>query len=211
MKSFFNKERIIVSLILTFVFSMIIYAAMPISSDKGIIYENVIRLHVLANSDSNDDQNLKLAVRDEITKLTEVLYKDCIDIKHAAQITSENLDILTQSAQRVVDNAGYSYPVWIETGYEYYPVRHYSEFTFPSGEYFSLRVQIGQAQGQNWWCVLFPPLCVSGAVSEVEVDIEKLENAGFTEEAIQILLEGNDNEYTVKWKFVEWFEKIFHS
>ena len=119
----------------------------------------VIRLHVLANSDSQADQELKLAVRDRVLEQAEDLYPEDATLEQAREILEDNLDELAAAGQQVVDEAGKDYPVTAQLEECWFPTKKYENFALPAGEYTALRVVIGEGEGQNWWCVAFPPLC----------------------------------------------------
>ena len=178
-----------------------ILTILPIHSE-GQIYDIVLRLHVLANSDSEGDQALKLKVRDAILSDTAHLFADCKSRDEASAVVSENLPLLQMSAERAIGEAGYSYPVRIELGEEEYPTKNYESACFPAGEYLSLRVLIGEGEGQNWWCVLFPPLCVSAA-SESDGSIE----VGLYGDQYAIVTETKDIKYKIRFKLLEAIEK----
>lgn len=178
-----------------------ILTILPIHSE-GQIYDSVLRLHVLANSDSEGDQALKLSVRDAILADTAHLFADCKSRDEASAVVRENLPLLQMSAERAVAEAGYSYPVRIELGEEEYPTKNYESACFPAGEYLSLRVLIGEGVGQNWWCVLFPPLCVSAA-SESDGSIE----VGLYGDQYAIVTETKDIKYKIRFKLLEAIEK----
>ena len=178
-----------------------ILTILPIHSE-GQIYDSVLRLHVLANSDSEGDQALKLKVRDAILSDTAHLFADCKSRDEASAVVSENLPLLQMSAERAIGEAGYSYPVRIELGEEEYPTKNYESACFPAGEYLSLRVLIGEGVGQNWWCVLFPPLCVSAA-SESDGSVE----VGLYGDQYAIVTETEDIKYKIRFKLLEAIEK----
>ena len=178
-----------------------ILTILPIHSE-GQIYDSVLRLHVLANSDSEGDQALKLSVRDAILADTAHLFADCKSRDEASAVVNENLPLLQMSAERAISEAGYSYPVRIELGEEEYPTKNYESACFPAGEYLSLRVLIGEGEGQNWWCVLFPPLCVSAA-SESDGSIE----VGLYGDQYAIVTETEDIKYKIRFKLLEAIEK----
>ena len=178
-----------------------ILTILPIHSE-GQIYDSVLRLHVLANSDSEGDQALKLSVRDAILADTAHLFADCKSRDEAREVVSENLPLLQMSAERAIGEAGYSYPVRIELGEEEYPTKNYESACFPAGEYLSLRVLIGEGVGQNWWCVLFPPLCVSAA-SESDGSVE----VGLYGDQYAIVTETEDIKYKIRFKLLEAIEK----
>lgn len=181
-----------------------ILTILPIHSE-GQIYDSVLRLHVLANSDSEGDQALKLRVRDAILADAAHLFADCKDREEASAAVSENLPLLQASAERAVAEAGYSYPVRIELGEEEYPTRNYESACFPAGEYLSLRVLIGEGVGQNWWCVLFPPLCVSAA-SESDGSVE----VGLYGDQYAIVTETENIKYKIRFKLLEAIEKAIN-
>ena len=165
------------------------------ADDKSLVLDKVVRLHVLANSDSDEDQALKLAVRDAIVEKTATLFNDCRDIETAKAITEQNIAVLRDCAVQTVRQLGYDYGVEIKTGVETYPVRRYSDFVFPAGDYFSLRVIIGSGKGKNWWCVLFPPLCSSVAVKNLSEDMDTLSQYGFSDSEISLITESESDFY----------------
>ena len=170
---------------------------LPIHGEDEV-YDNVLRLHVLANSDSDEDQALKLRVRDELLGVTEDIFADCKTREDAERLVRENMSLIQSTAQNAVSAAGYSYPVSITLGEEEYPTRNYENACFPAGEYMSLRVMIGEAEGQNWWCVLFPPMCV-GAASQSDAYAE----VGLTGEQYNIITETDKPTYKVRFKLLE--------
>jgi stage II sporulation protein R len=167
------------------------------------IYDNVLRLHVIANSDSEEDQALKLKVRDALLEGSSELFTGCNNRNGAAKAVEENRALLETIARNTILDAGYDYPVEIKLGEEKYPTRSYGEICFPAGNYLSLRVIIGEGAGQNWWCVLFPPMCLSAA-SYSEVDTVPL---GLTSEQYKLVTETNDPKYNVRFKILEVFGK----
>ena len=203
-------ERKLTRCLLTFSISVLIavifLGLLPVHGESEI-YDSVVRLHVLANSDSTEDQELKLKVRDYVLI-------ECSEIVEGAQ-TREEAEILLRGslerieavAEAVIEMSGYDYPVMVELGLEEYPTRDYESICFPSGTYTSLRVCIGEAEGQNWWCVLFPNLCIGAATKEEAEDA--FIAAGLTPEQYKIITESDDVKYTVRFKFLEVFEKVF--
>jgi stage II sporulation protein R len=127
--------------------------------------DRMIRLHVLANSDSEADQALKLEVRDAVTERTEVLLEHMRDRQEAERILRRHLTELEQVAEDTVRAAGYAYDVNVELSMTDFPTKEYDGFSLPAGEYLALRVLIGEAAGQNWLCVVFPPLCTAASSS----------------------------------------------
>ena len=178
---------------------------LPIHSEAAI-YDNVLRLHVLANSDSSADQALKLEVRDRILEETANLFKDCKSKDEAREAVESNLDKIREIAEQTVREAGYEYGVSVRLGEEEYPTKNYEECCFPAGEYLSLRVMIGEAEGENWWCVLFPPLCIDAAGESREVFAE----VGLTDEQYSFITETDNPKYKVRFKLLEVIEGAMH-
>ncbi len=163
----------------------------------------VVRLHVLANSDSREDQELKLQVRDVVlSQATEILESSASQAE-AEERLRQALPDLRQAAQAEVCRQGYSYGVEAQLEWEDFPTKDYDGFSLPAGEYLSLRILIGEAQGQNWWCVVFPPLCTA-VTSDVPVAALA---AGITEEEVALITQ-ESQEYVLKFKMVEWWETI---
>ncbi len=181
---------------------MLIMPFLPVR-DEGEIYENTLRLHVLANSDSTEDQTLKLLVRDALVEETARLSVGCSNLSDAKKVYAENLDDLQTVAESVIRNEGKTDKVKVELSEEYYPERQYGNIRLPSGRYNSLKVSIGESDGQNWWCVLFPPLCVEAAEAE-----EELVATGFTPNQIKVLTDSETPKYVIRFRILEWFEDL---
>lgn len=192
-------------------FSIIIALMLPVSAslpshaDLGL-YDGIIRLHVLANSDTDADQALKLAVRDGILEIVSELLSDVSDRDAAERILSENLTAIENRAADVLTENGSDYSVCVTLTKEAYPTRVYGDITLPAGTYTSLRVLIGEAEGQNWWCVLFPKLCVTG--QSIRTDTNALIEAGLTPSQVRIIT-GNSPDVVIKFRFLEFFSRIF--
>lgn len=167
------------------------------------IYNSTIRLHVLANSDSEDDQALKLKIRDAILKKMTTF--EAKSKSEALKIIEENKENLIEIAEDVAKKEGYDYEIDIDIGNESYPTRYYDDFALPAGIYTSVRVIIGKGEGQNWWCVLFPPLCMSSAL---EFDKEETVDAGLTKDQYSIIT-GTSGKYRVKFKLFEMASQLF--
>lgn len=188
--------------------AVMVIGLLPVKSESEI-YDNVLRLHVIANSDSDADQSLKLTVRDRVLTEVSVMLSDVTTFEEASEMLSrrENIDALTSAAKEVVASEGYDYEVSISLDKEKYPRKNYEALCFPAGEYTSLRVQIGDAEGKNWWCVLFPELCLGAATSS---DNEKsFIEAGFTPDQYKIVTESTEPVYEVRFKILEIIEETF--
>ena len=133
----------------------------------------VLRFHVLANSDTAEDQNLKLAVRDAVGSRMAELLSDVPDREACEQVVEAHLPEIAETAQAVVREAGYEYEVHAAIEETEFPSKTYGKFTFPAGKYEALRVVIGEGEGHNWWCVLYPNMCFRGSVYEVVEDDAK--------------------------------------
>ena len=183
---------------------------LPIHGEEEI-YDTVVRLHVIANSDSEEDQSLKMQVRDEILASINPVLENCNSREEAIAEIGRIRNEVIERAQNVILENGYDYSVDIEVCREKYPTRDYGSFIFPSGEYVSVKVKIGKAEGQNFWCCLYPPLCVSAAteVSGEYVDDAFIE-AGLTGEQYKVITQTDDVKYRVRFKVLEVVEEIFN-
>ena len=156
------------------------------------IEREVLRLHVIANSDSEEDQTLKLRVRDRILQMESELWKSAESKAQAIKIVNEHIEEIKTEAERVVTESGYDYSVNATLTNCYFPTREYETFTLPAGNYDALRITIGKAEGQNWWCVLFPEICLGSATDFSGVLSNKSEN-----------IVSNPSDFKVKFKVVE--------
>lgn len=169
------------------------------------IYDTVVRLHVLANSDSEEDQALKLKVRDAVLELTTPLLSDCKTQEEAKDKLQAAMPALKQAAEAVIAEAGRNDAVTLLLDLEEYPERDYDSFCFPGGTYLSLRVCIGDAAGQNWWCCLFPPLCLGAASVSTEKAEDAFISVGLTPTQYQIITDSDRPVYKVRFKILELF------
>ena len=164
------------------------------------ISDRVLRLHVLANSDSQEDQALKLKVRDKVLECSAYMLDDAQDLNQAEALTEQNLQDIQKVAQEEVYRQGYDYPVKVELTNMHFNTRVYETVTLPAGEYDALRVSIGEAQGHNWWCVMFPPMCLPA-----EEESKELQDV--LDPAQMEIVEGG-SQYEVKFKTIEVLEDI---
>lgn len=162
------------------------------------VRRDVIRLHVLANSDREEDQALKLQVRDRVLEQVDALYHEGQSREEMEKALAENRGLLQRAAERAVQEAGYAYPVTVELEDCYFSTRDYEQFTLPAGNYRALRVVIGAGEGKNWWCVAFPPLCLPAGQKEAL--------AAFSSEEAEIIT--HPERYQVKFAAVEFLEKV---
>ncbi len=138
-------------------------AVIPFVNSCRELSEDVLRVHILANSDSAADQSLKLAVRDRVLEHCSAYFDDCEDKNEAIAVTRDHLAEIERVARREIKARGFDYSVKAEIGQAYFDTRYYDEFTMPAGWYDSLRLTIGEGGGKNWWCVMYPALCVGAA------------------------------------------------
>ena len=196
----------ILTLCIAVIVIFISFGLLPIHGEDEI-YDNVIRLHVIANSDSYEDQDLKLKVRDSVLEIVNGICddKEIKDNKSAKKVIEQNLDIITETARQRVLSEGYDYKVDVQFLEENYPTKNYESVAFPSGKYLSLQVLIGEADGANWWCVLFPPLCLSAASEINEAEFIKI---GFTGEQYRMITDSSNAKYNVRFKILETAQKV---
>ena len=199
-----NRKPIIIALCIAVAFAILSIIARNIS-EEAEIYGKTLRLHVLANSDSEEDQNLKLAVKDAVILRISDDLSLCKTKEEAEKVIMENKEELEETANRILESAGKEPTAKLTLTKEQYPERTYGNLTLPAGEYSSVRILLGEAEGQNWWCVLFPQVCTETA-TPVE---ETLAQAGFTSAQIRLLTDQEKPTYKIKFKVVELFGSLF--
>lgn len=177
----------------------IIFSMIPFSAECSNISDEVFRLHILANSDSKADQELKLKVRDSVLKYTEKLYKNADSLINAEKLTAVNLQKIANVAQKEVKRNGCQYTVKAEIRRMYFDTRYYGKVTMPSGFYNALRLTIGKGEGHNWWCVMYPSMCIGASTDYSALKKDTTDNQ------YKIMTEGG---YEFKFKIVEYFVKI---
>ena len=189
--------KCIAALCAAFLSAYTILTCLPVHGEEEI-YNSTIRLHVLANSDSEEDQAKKLLVRDAVLTYLEASLTQNDTYESALSAVSDHLDGIRERAEETLDG---KYAVRVELGREKYPVRQYENYTLPAGEYTSLRVLIGEGEGKNWWCVLFPRLCTSRATEE-EV-YEDFIAAGFSPEQYRLIKNESSPKYKIRFRILE--------
>ena len=217
--SFYNKERMFIKmafsrklLICTFVILAIALVAgfLPVHGEEEI-YDTVVRLHVVANSDSDEDQALKLKVRDSIIEVVTPAVKECRTQDEAIEAIEAIMPEIEECARETVRQEGSNYEVKVLLGEEYYPTKKYETCAFPEGEYVSLRVLLGEGEGQNWWCCLFPPLCLSAATGSTdESNEDAFISAGLNADQYKIITESDTPKYKVRFKILETLSSWFN-
>ena len=192
-------KRLFKSVIFALTFCFILMLV-PFEGQCREISDKVFRVHILANSDSEADQKLKLRVRDALVNAGEEILKDVDSKEEAERLIEKNIPKLKSIAENVVFQNGYDYPVDLEITNMYFDTRHYGNITMPGGFYDALRVKIGKAEGKNWWCVMFPSLCIY-SVSKTETLEENLSDGEYK-------IISSKNEYQYRFKIVEIFTGI---
>lgn len=177
----------------------VIFSMLPFSARCENLSGEVFRLHILANSDSEADQSLKLKVRDRVLDYTENMYLNSGDVTEAESLTADNLQEIANVAQAAVYENGCGYPVKAEIKKTRFDTRYYGKVTMPAGEYKALKITIGSGEGHNWWCVMYPSLCV-GAASDYNSLKENI-----SEDEYNTVTSG---EHQYKFLLWECFEKI---
>ncbi len=186
----------------TILICTLLIAALPTDAEAEI-YEDTIRLHILANSDSEEDQRLKLEIRDRL--LAE--YGDILSRTGSFDVASATVEALlpeiSSKAEEWIQEMGYEYKAEARLGTEWYDTRDYSDFSLPKGYYTSLQIIIGDGDGKNWWCVMYPPLCMEIATESAPHDDGLID---YTNEEIKLITSG---KYNIKFKILEELSALF--
>ena len=200
-----NFKMILILSILLFIYTTLCAISYASYTSKDIS-DSVFRLHVLANSDSAEDQNLKYKVRDKLLDYMNSICTNTSNKEEAINIANSHLEDFKTIAKNTIEENGYNYDVTVEIGNFEFPTKNYGDISLPSGYYDSLRVKIGNASGQNWWCVMFPPLCFIDVTSGVVPEKSKEElKENMTEEDYALISETDDMELNFKFKILEFF------
>lgn len=196
-----NKSTLLIkSAIIAFVLT-VIYSVIPFQAVCAEIPNDVFRFHILANSDSEEDQALKLKVRDKVLEKTKILFDTANSKSDAEEFVKANLETIEEIAQNEVYKNGYNYTVKAEVVNMHFDTRYYESYTLPSGMYDALRITIGNAKGHNWWCVMYPSICIS----TVDEGKDRAKNALSADEYSVV----TDDKVEYKFFIVELFQKIF--
>ena len=191
----------------------IIYIIHPLSHEEELyedsFKDSIIRFHIVANSDKEEDQQLKLKIRDEILRETQAKFENSKSLDETRHIIKANLDNIKSLAEKVIEEEGKDFPVEVYLGTINFPTRKYGDIVFPAGEYEALQVTIGEGKGKNWWCVMFPPLCfVDETYSIVDEDSEEKLKYLLTEEEYDSL-KNHKVPVKIKFKLLEILKELF--
>lgn len=218
MRNFINiisKPKVKYSIILIILLSIYIFisAISYVEAVSKEIQGSVFRLHVIANSNEEEDQNLKYIVRDKLIEYMNDLSKDANSKEEIIQLANDKKDDLLMVAKEVIIEQGYNYNVTINIGNFSFPTKSYGDISFPAGYYDALKVEIGEAKGENWWCVMFPPLCfVDVSSGIVPTESKEILKENLSEEDYSLISNGNQeedyNEITFKFKLIEMLQNV---
>lgn len=186
-----------ISLLAGFLIS-IIFSITSFASTCNEIRTDVLRLHVIANSDSQEDQQLKLKVRDALLKEGKNIFNGSVTRENAEEKIRKEKEKLEDTAKNVIKENGFDYNVEITVTEEFFNTRTYEKVTLPAGKYMAVRVLIGESAGKNWWCVMFPPLCIPAAQTDINLFLDEKE----------VRLVETNPKYEPRFKIVEIYESI---
>jgi stage II sporulation protein R len=207
----YKKLILILSLfIITFTYIIHPWVEENLLEKKGF-EDEIIRFHIRANSDKEEDQGLKLKIRDEILKEMKEKFKDTASLDESREIIKANMEEMKSITENVIEKEGEDYSVEVTLGQDNFPTRKYGNLVFPAGDYETLLITLGEGKGQNWWCVMFPPLCFVDITHSVAYNLEK-QLQGNEEEVEEIEVEETKEEeqpkLKLKWKIVDLFKSL---
>lgn len=198
-----KKKTLIIFLLILTIFAYTISYAINIQHK---IADKVIRLHVIANSNSTIDQSIKLKVRDEVVKNISPLIKNCSNIDESRTVLNNNL----YEIEKIANTTLIKYcddKATISISNSNFPTKTYENFSFPAGNYEALKIIIGEGKGDNWWCVMFPPLCFTSSSVEFSDDAVETLKQNLTSEEYKFISESNKSKVKIKFKLLEWLNK----
>ncbi len=193
-----SKKHLLNFALISALISSLLFSVVGFSKDCNEMYQNIIRIRVIANSNSTADQELKLLVRDAVLNSSKTLFNAVNSYEDAVIATTENSNMLLSAAKSSVFENGYSYDVSLEFKEEYFPTREYDDFSLPAGKYQTAVFTIGDGKGENWWCVIYPQVCVGSCSGKLNESLSaQTANTAY-----------NAKKYKVKFKTVEVFESV---
>lgn len=203
---YINRSKLCsIILVLILIFSFAAGYAQNVHSDLS---RSLVRLHIIANSDSDCDQQLKLAVRDRILERFGELFSECSDADAALAAANANLDLIRRTAAAEVSRRGFGYTVTAETGKFPFPTKVYGSVRLPSGSYNAVRIKIGKADGHNWWCVMYPPLCFTDGVAEISDSSRKKLQSSLSTSDYKLITESDGSlPVEIRFKIAELFHR----
>ncbi|NLW64681.1 MAG: stage II sporulation protein R [Clostridiales bacterium] len=199
-----NNDRIkIWELSLLFALCISLCTGLWAHAQQQKLSSQLVRLHIIAESDSDEDQALKLKVRDSVLELLTPALEEAEGVADAQTIIEQRLDELREVAKKAMSEGGHIPKAEASLSVESYPTRMYDGFALPAGDYLSLRIILGEGKGHNWWCVVFPPLCMT-AVEDSETF------TGLSEDASELIV-AEEGEYRLRFRVIELFELLRHT
>ena len=191
------SKRIYLFVPIFLVFCILFSFLSPMIVTSENISQKVFRLHILANSDSAEDQNLKLGVRDYVLQKSASIFEDADSLEQAIEKANSNIDEFEKYAKQAIEKLGYDYPVSVKVDKEYFDTRTYDNFYMPAGVYNCLKIIIGEGKGHNWWCVMYPTVCISACTNDFDKVLTKEEKKMIT-----------SKKYIPKFKMLEIVNKL---
>ena len=185
-------------------FALALTAGVWASASQGALADRVLRLHVIANSDSDSDQARKLLVRDAVLARAAQILEGVSDRRGAEDALAPRLDELARAGEDALARTGTPGSVTVTLADQWFPTKEYDGFSLPAGQYRALRVTIGEGKGRNWWCVVFPPLCLA---SVSERSVESAAEGTLSEDQVA-LITGQDGGYVLKFRLIEWWQEL---
>lgn len=212
-RSKIEKSRMLIAIGAIFIVLIVIIAGI-IRYTKDVtdsISKEVIRFHVVANSDTTDDQLLKQKVRDEVIGFIEPLIEECESVEDTRYIIKGSLPIIKEISEEVIEDWGKDYQVYVALDKANFPTKSYGDVVLPAGEYEACRIVIGEGKGENWWCVMYPPLCyLDVATGVVPLEGKEQLEKELNEEQYNLLTNKEDKNYEIRFKFVESINSLMH-
>ncbi len=198
-----RKDKIILSVSIIVISLYMAFSCTYFTASAGTVKDDVVRLHILANSNSPTDQEIKLKVRDALLETNASILNDNVTKENAKEHFENSKELLLKTAKKALKENGFNYGVKITLQEEYFETRQYGDLTFPAGQYTALKVVLGEGKGKNWWCVMFPPLCVPAAdgIKTNETTADYLTKSG------EKIVSGGE-KYIVKLKILEIYEEL---
>ena len=203
---FIKRFFVVLILFCLFVFISALSYVDAVSEDLS---NSVFRLHVIANSDSKEDQDLKYKVRNAVLEYMNSISANCTSKDEVITLAYNYQDEFKEIVKKVIKENGYNYDVNIRIGNFEFPTKHYGDISLPAGTYDALRIEIGEAQGQNWWCVMFPPLCFIDVTSGVVPDESKqIMKDNLNDEEYSLISDTESKDITFKFSLIEFFQSL---
>ncbi len=215
-KNIRNRIYILASILVVILITSTFVIIKEVNKIEACTYDykdKLIRFHVIANSDSDKDQKLKLKVRDEVISYLQPKLENSNSIEESEKIIKNEYKTLENISKKVISKNGYNYIVKVGLEYSNFPAKQYSSVVLPAGKYKALRIIIGEGKGKNWWCVMFPPLCfIDDQNGIIDEKTDKKLKEVLTEEEYDLIMAKNKNEVKnleFKFKITEVFQNIF--